>query len=194
MGSVPFLHHEHSVRSVSLMRLDLAPESRRDADLLFWPGRPRLSYATLCIIVGASAFIISLVATAVASQMSGVGVESFSRANDQPRSLLDAVLGFVIYPSMIETAVLFLAPLAVLNRAVRPPMAMSAISAVLMVAVGWLLHGASLEALGPALSFGLLGFVGGCLYRSKGMEVTFLVVSFSHAIWNGLIVLVWLLR
>ena len=149
------------------------------------------------VLLGVGLFAISLIVRALSDTIVG-GIsagpatpEEVTAARDTFSRAAYSVLLGVLLPALVET------PLVVwlVRRAPRDvPTAGLAFVLTIVFLFAWLFHGASPGALGQACAFALLG----CASWGWGKRVrrlyAYTLPVLSHAVWNGVGVLIFLLR
>ena len=98
--------------------------------------------------------------------------------------------GGVLIP-LLETFLLFYLPHLAFRRLKGP--AGAALFTALMTAMGWGLHGADVYAIGHGLNFGMLGIWFWAVWAARGARRAFLAATMAHGVWNGLLILAWVL-
>lgn len=92
---------------------------------------------------------------------------------------------------LLETALLFSLPRLAFSR--LPGLAGATLFTALTAAMGWGLHGADIHAIGHGLNFGMLGAWFWAVWAARGPGGALLATSLAHGVWNGLLILAWVL-
>lgn len=159
------------------------------------PDRPRTPLSRnawlQAVLLGAGLFALSLLIRATANMFvgsftAGPGApESMVAASDAVSRLAYGLLLVVLLPAVIETPLVVWAVRRARDDA--PGLGLAVIIAIVS-ALAWLLHGMSAGSLGQAAAFAVMAYAAWRWSRRLGRFHAYALPTLSHAVWNGIVV------
>ena len=101
------------------------------------------------------------------------------------------LLGSAVLVPFFETVLLFWLPRLALHR--LKGAAGGPLFTALLGALGWGLHGADIHAIGHGLNFAMLGAWFWVVWAARGPGDAVFATTAAHGVWNGLLILAWVL-
>jgi len=145
-----------------------------------------VSSVSVGAFIAASAVLIS----ATTSYFSSASLGQPSKAAFGLSAFLDWIIVGTLLSPLLETFFFSL----VANFTLKNPNKGGTLFVVLMAGLGWLIHGASLDALSRAFGFLVLALWFLICFRRLGAVNAYIYTFFAHASWNLVLVLLWTFR